>query len=359
MIAPSDTGSVGFDAMRTPYEVDEREFPRSGSFEDQCLFLLRYAILAPSTHNTQPWKFAVHENGIEVFADYTRRLPVADPGNRELLMSAGAAIMNLRVAAAHFGLTSRIDYDYSGGSERPLAMISLAPARSETPAGSAPEDLFASITKRRTNRHPFLLSRIPGSVLDRLRKAAEGSQSSLVLSTDGKVIEQVANLVAAADRMQQADPNFRKDVAEWVRPDWTEKYDGLTGASLGMTGVASSVGSWTTRTLNLGRVYAARDKNLCIEAPGLMVIAGEDAAPYWLDAGELLEKLLLTVTAEGLHTSYFNMPLQVPDLRLELRTLLGLSSWPQLLLRIGYCLTPTPITPRRPLEDVLITHMRR
>jgi nitroreductase len=359
MIAPTDTGSVGFDAMSTPYEIDEREFPRSGSFEDQCLFLLQYAILAPSTHNTQPWKFAVHENGIEVFADYTRRLPVADPGSRELLMSVGAAIMNLRIAAAHFGLASRVDYDYSGVSERPLAMIGLAPAGSDAPVDPAWEGLFASITKRHTNRQPFLLSRIPGFVLDRLRKAAEGSQSSLILSTDGKVIEHVANLVAAADRIQQADPIFRKDVAEWMRPDRTEKYDGLTAASLGLTGVASTMSSWTTRALDLGRVRAAHDKNLCIEAPGLMVIAGEDAAPYWLDAGELLEKLLLTVTAEGLQTSYFNMPLQVPDLRLELRSLLGLSRWPQLLLRIGYCLTPTPVTPRRPLEDVLISHMRR
>jgi len=358
MIGPTDTGSIGFDAMKTPYEVDEREYPHGGSFEEQCLFLLRYAVLAPSTHNTQPWKFAVHENGIEVFADYTRRMPVADPGSRELLMSVGAAIRNLRIAAARFGLACRVDYDYSGGSERPLAMISLMAARADAPADPAIGTLFASITKRHTNRHPFLFSRVPGSVLDRLRKAAEGSQSSLVLSTDGKLNKQVANLVAAADRMQQADPNFRKDVAEWVRPDWTEKYDGLTGAALGMSPVASVVGPWTTRVLDLGRVRAAHDKNLCVEAPGLMVIAGEDAVPCWLDAGELLEKLLLTVTAEGLHTSYFNMPIEVPDLRLELRTLLGLSSWPQLLLRIGYCLTPTPVTPRRPLEEVLISYSR-
>jgi len=69
-----------------------------GPADEQAAFLLRYAILAPSTHNTQPWKFALVPGGIEVFADYSRRMPVVDP-QQELLMSVGAAIFTLRVAA--------------------------------------------------------------------------------------------------------------------------------------------------------------------------------------------------------------------------------------------------------------------
>jgi hypothetical protein len=99
---------------------------------------------------------------------------------------------------------------------------------------------------------------------------------------------------------------------------------------------------------------AARDKNLCLEAPALVSIAGEDSVPSWLDAGELLERLLLTIVLEDMQASYFNMPIHVPELRLRLRSTLGLASWPQLLLRVGYCLTETVPTPRRPIDEVLV-----
>src|SRR5512135_2915605 len=79
-----------FDPVNTPYEVHEGDFPRGGSLEEQFAFLLRYVILARSTHNTQPWKFAISGEGIEIYGDYTRRMPVVDPGNREMLMSIGA-----------------------------------------------------------------------------------------------------------------------------------------------------------------------------------------------------------------------------------------------------------------------------
>jgi len=150
-----------YDPMTTPYGVNENDFPWGGPADEQAAFLLRYAILAPSTHNTQPWKFALVPGGIEVFADYSRRMPVVDPGNRELLMSVGAAIFTLRVAAEWFGMECRVTYSHSGDSERPLAVASIA--RREPPAqgDEAIASLFGPIVRRHTNRHPFLYSRVP------------------------------------------------------------------------------------------------------------------------------------------------------------------------------------------------------
>ena len=118
-----DDGSGGlpaaeYDPLRTPYDVREQDFPGEKSFSDQLWFLLHYAVLAPSTHNTQPWRFAVLESeGIALYADYSRRMPVIDPGNRELVISLGAALFNLRVAAAHFAMPCEIAYNLSGDSE--------------------------------------------------------------------------------------------------------------------------------------------------------------------------------------------------------------------------------------------------
>ena len=346
-----------FDPFRTPYELYEEDFPNMGSRVEQLTFLVRYAVLAPSGHNTQPWKFAVTEEGIAVFADYTRRLPVADPDNRELQMSIGAAVMNLRVAAQHFGFVCRVDYNHSNDSELPVARVLLSRQGTGSVVPAEKESLFPAILKRRTNRNPFLYARIPNRVVSALRSAVDGSSVSAWLSTDPLLNQHVADLVAEAHRVQQGDAQFRKELAEWVRPNFTKKGDGIPGASIGLGNVASAIGPLATRMFDMGRKTGNRDQALCREAPLLVVLHGEDTVPQWLEIGEMLERLLLTVTREGLNFSFFNMPIEVPALRAELRGLLDIASWPQLIVRIGYCLKEVPPTPRRPLEEVLIaTH---
>jgi hypothetical protein len=208
---------------------------------------------------------------------------------------------------------------------------------------------------RHTTRGPFLLTRIPASILDRLTAIGERGRATLRLSSDGALNYQIAELVAEAERVQLADIEFRKDLAGWIRPEGSEHEDGITAAALGLHGPASMLVPHITKTVDLSKVRAAQDKNLCIDAPALAVIMGEDSVPHWLDAGEMLEQLLLTVVREGLHFSYFNLPIHVPEYRARIRGLLGSSAWPQLLLRIGYCLAMPPRTPRRPLDDVIIT----
>jgi hypothetical protein len=127
-----------------------------------------------------------------------------------------------------------------------------------------------------------------------------------------------------------------------------------TGRSLRRPGRHVGSGPWATKVLDLGKIRAASDKNLCLQAPVLMVLQCEDSVPLWVETGEVLERLLLSIMNEGLQYSFFNMPIELPELRGRLRGLLRLTSWPQLLLRIGYCLIDPASTPRRPLEDVLM-----
>lgn len=343
-----------FDPLKTPYDVDECDYPDDGSLREQYAFLLKYAILAPSVDNTQPWKFKLHDAGISVYADYGRRLRVADPANRELVMSVGAAIMNIRVAAARFGFACDVHYNQSGESEEPLVFLALSPGRPNADGDAALRELFRMILLRRTNRNPFLLSRIPELILGKLDIVANGLHTSALISTDGAANSEVADLVAAAVELQQGDPQFRKELSEWIRTNWTRKPDGMLGAAFGVNDVNSLVTPWATKTFDLGRMRAANGRHLCSQAPGLIVLYSEDSVPAWLEVGEILQKLLLTITREGLQYGFFNMPIEVPDLRMELRARFALPSWPQLLLRIGYCLKESARSPRRPVEEVLI-----
>jgi len=347
------SGADIFHPAVTPYGVKEGEFPVHGSFREKCAFLLRFAILAPSTHNTQPWKFALTSEGISVFADYGRRLPTVDPQNRELLMSVGAAVYTLRVAAHRFGLSTMVRYNYSGDSEQPLAAVRIEP-------GEPHEDdeemltLFPEILQRHTNRKPFLHSRIPLSVLDGIRGMQLGVRAGVTISTDGKVNEQVADMVAAAERLQFSDAEFRADWAAWVRRADSSEADGIPGDALGLNPFSALLAPWAVRTFHMGNRQAAMDRNLCVDAPALIVVTSDDTVPHWLEAGELLQKLLLTLTRDGLHQSYFNMPVQVPELRQCLRDLLAMPGLPQAILRVGYSLAAPVLTPRRPLGEVII-----
>src|SRR5437762_1921666 len=62
------------------------------------------ARLAPSAHNTQPWRFRpLSEGRIRVGWDRDRELPAADPTSRDLWLSIGATVEGARLAAAGAG----------------------------------------------------------------------------------------------------------------------------------------------------------------------------------------------------------------------------------------------------------------
>lgn len=345
--------NTGDDAVLAPAAPGEA-FPFAGSLEEQIVFLLHFATRAPSTYNTQPWKFRVSVDGVDVFADYTRRMPVADPGGREMLMSIGAAVMNLRVAAAHFGYLCAVVYNHSGSSEEPLASVRLTPGIVHDPDALHLASLFGSITRRHTNRHPFLLSRIPSAVLDRVVQLAEGTEVVVVSSTDGARNSRIADVVSRGDKELMGNPDYRRNIAAWLHAQSSSHVDGLPAHAFGFDGRLVTIAPWATRVIDIGKIRAAHDKNLCLEAPGLIALCSEDGVPQYVEVGELLEQMLLMLAQEGLHTSYFNMPIQVPALRMQLQEILGAAAPPQLLLRVGYSLSEPIQTPRRPLEDVMM-----
>ena len=122
-----DEGTQQYSTLET-WNVKETDFPKHGSLSEKSHFLLRYAILAPSGHNTQPWLFKIvgNNNIIEVYADRSRALPLVDPDDRELIISCGAALYHLRLAANHFGIADEVQLlpDNSNNPDL-LARISL------------------------------------------------------------------------------------------------------------------------------------------------------------------------------------------------------------------------------------------
>ncbi len=333
------------------WKVPEGEYPVQARPTDKLRFLLRYAVLAPSSHNTQPWLFRLRNDAAELYADRSRALAVVDPTDRELTMSCGAALLHLRAAMWHFGYAGEVQLFPDAGDPDLLARIRLGKPHRPTAEG---EDLFYAIGKRRTNRQAFEAREVPKSVLFRLRVEArlEGAWLQIV---EGEFLRfRVAELVAGGDHIQWRNASFRRELAAWLHPNTSSLRDGMRGYGLGFGDVMSQAIPFILRTFDLGNQTAATDRAIATGSPALAVLlTGDDSPADWLAAGQSLARILLTTRSEEVWASFLNQPIEVPELRSRLRGLLGTDGFPQILLRMGYGPDIRP-TPRRLVEEVLL-----
>ena len=334
-----------------PWDVREADFPRTGPPAAQLRFLLQYAVLAPSGHNSQPWLFKVDGDAVELYADRSRALPVVDPDDRELTISCGAALLNLRVALRHFGYTGTVDPFPDPDDPDLLARVRLGMS-GEVSAGE--HELFGAITRRRTNRQAFERREVPAAVLVALQEMAHAEGTWLYVVQGEYDRSAVANLVALADRMQRADPHFRRELLAWMRSMQSQRRDGIPGYALALGDLASYVGPVLARTFDVGNGQAAKDRQLAAGSPVLAVLGTDvDTAYDWLLTGQALERILLYARSQGIWASFLNQPIEVPQIRLMVHNLIERVGFPQVLLRMGYG-TEIPPTPRRSVNEVLL-----
>lgn len=327
----------------------------SGTAADLLRFAIRYAVLAPSSHNTQPWRFTVDGSVLGLYRDPARRLPVVDPDDREQIISCGAALLTLRTALAHFGRDVAVRPFPRGPGADLLARVTVTGDSGSPDARTA--DLFAAILQRHTSRHAFV-GPVPEPVVAELCWAAELEGGRLcVVPPDHQA--DVAYMIADADLTQMDDPRFRRELAHWMRGNHTRRGDGIPGAALGLTELQSMMGPLVVRTFDVGMAQAAKDQELVRHSPVLAVLTTDrDDRHGWLAAGQALQRVLLEATVAGLRASFLNQPIELPSMRARLRTHLQLAGHPQLLLRLGYG-PPGEPTPRRPLADVVPPARRR
>lgn len=334
------------------WQISEAGFPRSGTPEQQLKFLLRYAILAPSTHNSQPWRFRITGAMLDLFADYERSLPIADPKDRELLISCGAALFNLRTAMNYFGCVGEARPFPDPRRPEIIARVTLDTLRSQD---SGWPELFKAITRRCTNRGPFAPEAAPPRLDEAMREAAHVEGAWLATFESARSKETVGFLVAKGDRIQFDNPEFRRELASWLHSP--RESDGLPAYAKGaheLLGFTTPAVAFLVRTFDFGNGIAARDKELATGSPLLACLGtARDTPLEWLNAGQALQRVLLIATAHDFHASFLNQPIEVAQLRPALGALSGHKGYPQILLRIG-CGAPAKHTPRRPLEEVLV-----
>lgn len=310
---------------------------------------VRLAVLAPSSHNTQPWSFHLRGDALEIVLDRSRVLPIADPGAREMIISCGAALQNIRIALRYWGFSARIQILPYASVPDVLARVEVGAPRTTS---RLYDTLFHAIPERHTNRAPFLPRPVPLRLVAAMRAAAELEGSWLDQTTDATLRPVVADFIAQGDRQQWSDSGFRRELANWLRPNTGSVRDGLPGYVFGMSDLVARFAPHAIRAIGMGGAQSKRDRQLALDAPLLVALKTVGDTPrHWMAAGQALQLVLLVAAAHGVSASFLNQPLQVPTLRAQLHTNLGLTGFTQVILRMGYATGSRP-TPRRALSEV-------
>jgi hypothetical protein len=308
--------------------------------------LLEAATRAPSVHNSQPWRFVVGPRRVTVHADPARQLRVVDAPGRSLLVSCGAAVLNLKVAAEHLGFHPRVRILPATDDPTLVATLDFDHRH---PRGGRLADLYPAVAARRTNRYPFADRRVPQSVLAEMIEAVDLEHAVLRVYDDAAEVDRVVGLIRTAELDAALTlPDAASERADWVGS--RREGEGVPADSLGPRPVSIRA---PHRDLAPG-ADPERERVPFETTPTIAVLSTmHDQRADWVRAGMALERALLVLTRAGVSASFMNQPVELPDVRWLLRSPLTGVGQAQMLLRIGYG-PPVPPTPRRPLDEIVV-----
>jgi len=322
-------------------------FTQEGTMSPQMIEMIRYATLAANGHNTQPWKFAVREDGIEIYPDTSRRLPVVDPDDRELWISLGCALENLLLAARAAGYAPTVAYPDAADVIR----VQL------TPDAPQVSPLFDAIPLRQTTRSIYDGRPVPAADLETVQALPLEPGVALRFLTASPEMETALEYVNEGNLRQYADRAFVEELITWLRFSKKEALATLDGLYSRCSG-NPTVPRWLGRMFVAGtkpQQQADADAEKLRSSAGAVVVATEaDDKAAWVRAGQVYERLTLQMTALNLKSALLNQPIEVAELRGQFQSALTLGArLPQLLVRFGYA-EALPTSLRRPVEQVLI-----
>jgi hypothetical protein len=307
------------------------------------------AVLAPSVHNTQPWRFVIDGERLEIHADRSRRLRVLDPTGRQMTISCGCALFNARIAIAAAGYDVTVERHPDPSHPDLLARLTLGRQSSE-PAPLATLDVMIDL--RQTNRRRFASDPVPPEIVDGLIEAAAAEDAQLYEIKDPEQRFSVASLSQEADREQNANPAYRAELRAWTTDD-PKRRDGVPSLAVPHVDAGANddipIRDFDTRGVGWLPVETRSSMNQSLLLLGTL----DDRLPAWLRAGEALEHVLLEVTRQGYAASPLTQVVEIPVTRARLRSDLRLDMQPHVLLRVGRA-PKTPATRRRRVADVLV-----
>ncbi|MBM3261684.1 hypothetical protein FJY93_04690 [Candidatus Kaiserbacteria bacterium] len=270
--------------------------------------ILEAAIRAPSGENVQPWHFTVQGTIIDVHIPAEKGASLYGWGERASYVAVGAALENMRIAAAASGWSAQIDL-LPDIHARHAARITLVEG-----SDGYGDGLFSHIAARVTNRKPYDGKLLTPEDIAALRTASSGGHYGSVRFIESRdAIKKIAEVGSGNERIMLGNRLLHSFFFSHV--NWTKAEDDarMTGfyidtlelpapARIGFKFISTwSRAQWLNRILRFNRVVAAGNAQLYGSASLMGIISAPQESPQSaLEIGMLVERLWLTATARGL-----------------------------------------------------------
>ena len=311
------------------------------------------ACRAPSVHNSQPWRWVAEGGELRLFFDPQRIPHATDVTGREAVISCGAVLDHLRVAAAAAGWHATVDRFPNPNDLNHLATIHFSPLHFVTDAVRARAE---AILHRRTDRLPFAAPSSFSAFEPVLRSTIDTDKATLTVLPES-VRPRLAQASRLTESLRRYDSSYHAELQWWTAP--STDGDGMPRSALVSTSERDRV--------DIARGFPAdehpdRRPGVDRDQSVIAVLSTHgDSRRDALGCGEVLSDVLLEATLAGLATCTLSHMTELEDSRNVIRELIGDSGNPQLLIRIGEVPASSnqppgdqpPATPRRPLAEVL------
>lgn len=319
------------------------------SEQDAARFLVEAATWAPSVHNTQPWWFGTRGPTVILHADPDRRLDVADPDGREMLISCGAALFTLRVAARRLGHEPLVETLSDPGRPGLVADVTPGPAR---PCGEYEGRMYDQVRRRRTHRGGFRPEGLPAGLLQTLRTCALGEGVALRVVADPRARIALGALTEVAEQLLGQNPDYRLEMARWAPRPGSGRRDGVHADAYPRDPERTDP-HFAARDFARGHGWGLTDDER-YGATGVVALltTKADGRDAWLRAGQGLQHVLLRAAEDDVSAAFHTQAMEIPELREFVRTRFCDGGHPQMIMRLGVPDRRTESI-RRPPEDMI------
>lgn len=333
-----------------PWAIDIGAFPEKGSVNEQLKFLLGFAILAPSGHNSQPWEFKIKNNSIEFWANKDRSLGKSDPEGRQTLISLGCALENLLIAADYYGYKTETKYFPENDSSLIVSVYFEKPGATK----NNPNHLIFSIPKRASNRGEYTNQTLPEKFLGEV-KEINSDDIEIVIVTEKSKISSLAEIATQAQIEVMDKDSFREELSHYIESSFTKSKTGMPGFTLGLPSLISLFASKLIKKVNMSRLTAKKDDALLKKfTTALLLISAKNDDKYsWVKTGQVFERIWLIATQNEVSFSVLAAGVQVGEYYKKIQEILKTNLRPLAFSRVGYPKKVARHSPRLNISEVV------
>ena len=335
------------------WKIIEDDYFREITTRGRLEFLVGFAVLAPSSHNAQPWKFKISGNSIEVLPDLSRAVPIADPKEKCLYTGLGCAIENIVIAADYFKLKPRVIYEpYDSKEVAARIELSFSDEQDSANATKDSSHLIHEIPKRCSNRNKYDPDKKVSAEFLKELISYSGKGITITISTESKKRNMLAGIVMDSRIKIFNDTSFRHEISRYKKNNLTRSFVGITGNTMGFNTLQSFVAPFAIKYMNVLRFIEKSEKELfsTYSPVHLIVSIKKETRQSWMKAGRIFQNICLRANQKGIASAISLLP-NTTDIK-SIKKMFSITYNPYIFIRLGYADKIPPHAPRLRAKDV-------